>query len=372
MTQRDYYEVLGVPKGASEEDIKKAYRKLAMQYHPDVTKEDRKVAEEKFKEVSEAYEVLADEKKRKLYDQYGHAGVNSQFQDGSFNWNDFSHYGDLRDIFGDSGSFSNIFDMLFGRQQRGGGRDARMDIEITLDEAFRGAKRRITVPRIENCSRCGGTGSKDGKASTCPDCQGTGQVRVVQTRGFSQFVQVGPCRRCRGSGRYVTNPCPECDGRGKTQRSAHIDLEIPAGVETGSRLRIAGAGEAGNAGETNGDLYVIVHVKPHETFKREGPDLFMDHFVTFPQAALGADIEIPTLDRKVMVNLPAHTQSDTIFRLRGSGMPLFNAAGRGDLYVRVKIKVPDRMNQEQKDILKRFAELEAEDKGVFGRFRKKR
>jgi molecular chaperone DnaJ len=374
MTQRDYYEVLGVAKDASAEDIKKAYRKLAMQYHPDVTKEDRKVAEEKFKEVSEAYEVLVDDKKRKLYDQYGHAGVNSQFQDGSFNWGDFSHMGDLRDIFGGEGGFGNIFDMFFGggaRQQRSGGRDARMDIEINLNDAFKGVKRRITVPKFDNCPKCSGSGSKDGKVSTCPDCGGTGQVRMVQSRGFSQFVQVGPCRRCRGTGRSAANACPECEGRGKTQRSAQIDIDIPPGVENGSRLRVAGAGEAGTPGQPNGDLYVVIHVKEHETFKREGPDLFMDFSVPFAQAALGADIEIPTIDRKAKVVLPAGTQSDTVFRLKGSGMPIFHTPSRGDLYVRVKIRVPEKLNQEQKEILKRFAEIEAEDKGFFGKFKKK-
>jgi molecular chaperone DnaJ len=373
MTQRDYYEVLGLAKDASVEDIKKSYRKLAMQYHPDVTKEDSKVAEERFKEMSEAYEVLVDDKKRKLYDQYGHAGVNSQFQDGSFNWKDFSHAGDVGDIFGgDGGGFGNIFDMFFGgRQQRSGGRDARMDLEISLEDAYKGVKRRITVPKFDNCPKCRGSGSKDGKISQCPECKGTGQVRVVQTRGFSQFVQVGPCRRCRGTGRSSANTCPECEGRGKTQRSAQIDIDIPAGVETGSRLRVQGAGEAGQPGEPNGDLYVVLHVKPHEVYKREGSNLFMDFAVTYAQAALGADIEIPTLDRKAKVVLPAGTQSDTVFRLKGSGMPILQTSSRGDQYVRVKIRVPEKLNQEQKELLKRFAELEAEDKSFLGKFKKK-
>ena len=258
-----------------------------------------------------------------------------------------------------------------GRQQRSGGRDARMDIEISLEDAFKGAKRRITVPKFDNCPKCNGTGSRDGKIATCPDCGGTGQVRVVQSRGFSQFVQVGPCRRCRGTGRSSANACPECEGRGKTQRTSHIDIDIPAGVETGSRLRVQGAGEAGGPGEPNGDLYVIIHVREHELYKREGPDLFMDFPVTFAQAALGADIEIPTIERKAKVVLPSGTQSDTVFRLKGSGMPIFRTSSNGDLYVRVKIKVPEKLNTEQKEILKRFAELEAEDKSFFGKFKKK-
>ncbi len=372
MTQRDYYEVLGVAKDAGVDDIKKSYRKLAMQYHPDVTKEDSKVAEERFKEMSEAYEVLVDEKKRKLYDQYGHAGVNPQFQDGSFNWKDFSHAGDVSDIFGGEGGFGNIFDMFFGgRQQRSGGRDARMDIEITLEDAFKGAKRRITVPKFDNCPKCKGSGSKDGKISQCPECSGTGQVRVVQTRGFSQFVQVGPCRRCRGTGRSSAHACPECEGRGKTQRTSQIDIDIPPGVDTGSRLRVQGAGEAGAPGEANGDLYVIMHVKPHAIYKRDGHDLYMDHQVSFAQAALGANIEIPTLDRKAQVVLPAGTQADTVFRLKGSGMPVLQTSSRGDQYVRVKIRVPEKLNQEQKELLKRFAELESEDKSFLGKFKKK-
>lgn len=373
MTKRDYYEVLGVSKTAGEDDIKKAYRKLAMQYHPDVTKEDHKVAEEKFKEVSEAYEVLVDEKKRKLYDQYGHAGVNSQFQDGNFNWNDFTHASDLGDIFGNAGGFGNIFDMLFGRQQRAsGGRDMRTDLQITLEDAFRGVKRRITVPKFDKCVKCNGTGAKDGKVVNCPDCGGTGQVRIAQSRGFSQFVSVMPCRRCRGTGRSSANNCSECEGRGKVQHTSHIDVDIPAGAEPGTRLRIAGAGEAGGPGEPNGDLYVVIDVKPNEMWRREGADLFMDLQVTFAQAALGADIEIPTLDGKAKVTLPASTQSDTVFRLRGSGMPVLNYSGRGDQYVKVKIKVPEKLNQEQKDLLKRFADLEAQDKSFMGKFKKKK
>ncbi len=354
MTQRDYYEVLGVAREASVEDIKKAYRKLAMQYHPDVTKEDPKVAEAKFKEVSEAYEVLADEKKRKLYDQYGHTGVNSQFQDGSFNWNDFSHYSDIRDIFGDSGAggFGNFFDMLFGRGQKTSGRDLRMDIEISLEDSFHGTKRKITVPKFDICPRCNGTGSRDGKVVKCPDCGGVGQVRRVQTRGYSQFVTVGPCPRCRGTGRAPGNVCPECDSRGKTQRTAHIDLEIPAGVETGSRLRIQGAGEAGMGNEPNGDLYVVLKVKENDLFKREGPDLLIESPISFAQAALGAEVEIPTMDGKAMMNIPPSTQSDTVFRLKGSGMPIINSSSRGDQYVRVKVRVPEKLTQEQKDASK--------------------
>ena len=248
MEKRDYYEVLGVQRGASADEIRKAYRKLARQYHPDVTKEDPKVAEERFKEISEAYEVLADEKKRSLYDQYGHAGVSSQFQNGNFNWNDFSHFGDIRDIFGDLGGFGSIFDMFFGgggRQQRTGGRDMRMDVDITLEEAFSGTRKRITVPKFERCDACKGTGAKEGKVVTCSQCGGTGQTRRAQTRGFAQFVSVGPCPSCRGTGRDPGSSCPECDGQGINQRTSQIELDIPKGVDTGNRLRIAGGGGDG-------------------------------------------------------------------------------------------------------------------------------
>ncbi|NLK25351.1 MAG: molecular chaperone DnaJ [Euryarchaeota archaeon] len=374
MGKRDYYDVLGVQRGAPSGDIKKAYRKLAMQYHPDVTKEDPKEAEEKFKEISEAYEVLADENKRKLYDQYGHAGVSSQFQNGNFNWSDFSHFGDIRDIFGDLGGFGSIFDMFFGgghQQQRTRGRDMRMDIEVTLEEAFTGTKKRITVPKFEECTTCKGTGAKDAKVVTCPDCGGSGQVRRTQSRGFAQFVSVGQCSKCQGTGKAPGTLCPECDGRGMIQRTTQIELNIPKGVESGSRLRIPGAGEAGRPGERPGDLFVGIYVKEHDVYRRDGADLLMDVAVSYPTIALGGDIDVPTLDGTAKVAIPPSTQPDTVFRLKGSGMPRGDI--RGDLYVRVKLKVPRRFNSEQKELLKRLAEIEEQqNNGPFSRFRKKR
>ena len=374
-SKRDYYEVLGVPKTATADEIKKAYRKLARQYHPDVTKEDPKVAEEKFKEVSEAYEILADEKNRQLYDQYGHAGVDSQFQNGNFTWNDFSHYGDIRDIFGDFGS---IFDAIFGgggssakRQQSQAGRDMRMDVEITLEEAFSGVKRKISIPKFENCSSCNGTGSKDGKQVNCPDCKGTGQARVVQNSGFGQFVSVVPCRKCRGTGRAPGSECPECDGNGRTQHTAQLEIEIAPGADTGTRLRVPGAGEMGRAGARNGDLYIVIHVRDDPTWDRNGADLYRDVEISFVQAALGADIEIPLLGGgKVNMDIPPGTQPGHTFRLKGSGMPVMNYNGRGDLYIRVKISVPQKLSPEQKELLYKFAELEGE-KTSFLKFPKK-
>ncbi|NLI73298.1 MAG: molecular chaperone DnaJ [Euryarchaeota archaeon] len=375
MEKRDYYDVLGVQRGATADEIKKAYRKLARQYHPDVTKEEPKVAEEKFKEVSEAYEVLADDKKRRMYDQYGHAGVSSQFQNGNFNWSDFSHYGDIRDIFGDLGGFGSIFDMFFGggqqTQQRTGGRDMRMDVEITLEEAFNGLKKRITVPKFEHCDACKGTGAKDGKVITCTECGGSGQTRRTQSRGFAQFVSVGPCPSCHGAGRAPGSSCSECDGRGVNQHTSQIDLEIPRGVDNGSRLRISGAGEIGSPGHSPGDLYVVIHVKNHPKYHRDGADLLMEVDMNYPTAALGGTVEVTSLDGTAEVKVPPGTQPDAVFRLKGRGMPIRGDL-RGDLYVRMKLKVPDKLNSEQKNLLKRLAETEQQGSGTFSRLKKRR
>jgi len=333
------------------------------------------VAEERFKEISEAYEVLADDNKRKLYDQHGHAGVSSQFQDGNFTWSDFSHYGDIRDIFGDmGGGFGSIFDMLFGRQQqRSGGRDMRMDVEITLEEAFSGTRRRITVPKFDRCTACKGTGAKDGKVVNCPECGGAGQVRRGQTRGFTQFVSVGPCPRCRGSGRAPGTSCPECDGRGVTQRTTQLDVDSP---QRGRRRALGSASpereRSGGPNQTAGDLYVVIHVKEHELYRRDGADLLMDVPVSFPVAALGGELDVPSLDGTAKVKVPPSTQPDTVFRLKGSGMPVRGDL-RGDLYVRLKITVPDKLNNEQKNLLKRLAEIEAQQANrPFSKFKKKR
>ncbi len=371
MAKRDYYEILGVAKTASEDEIKAAYRKLARQYHPDVTKEDPKVAEEKFKEVSEAYEVLVDENKRSLYDQYGHSGVSEQFGTGGFSWQDFSHFSDISDIFGDMGPLGGIFDMFFRAAQPRGGRDMRYDVEISLEEAFKGTTRRITLPSIEKCTKCNGSGSKDGRASTCPSCNGTGQLSNVRRQGFGQFVSISPCPKCRGTGKLIENLCPECGGSGKTQKAAQVEVSIPPGVDSGNRLRIQGAGEPGPGGKRRGDLFVVIHVKEHKTFKRQGPDILVEWPISFTQAALGGQIEIPTLDGTAKVRVPEGTQEGTVFRLKGSGMPI-PRGGRGDQFVRVSVKVPSKLNKEQREILQRFAELEKQHgDGVFGRFRKK-
>ena len=369
--KRDYYEVLGVERQAGEDDIKKAYRQLARQYHPDVTKEDPKVAEERFKEISEAYEVLMDKQKRELYDKYGHAGVNSQFQGGGFNWNDFTHQGDIRDIFGDMGFGSgNIFDMFFGGGRSRGphqGQSLRYDLDISLEEAAEGIKKELTLPLTVKCDACGGTGSKSRKEEVCQQCQGKGQVQRVERRGYSQFISVGACPKCGGTGKDIKDPCPECDG-GWTRKRQKISLDIPKGVDTGMRLRVAGAGEPSPDGGPPGDLFVVVNVREHKVFQRDGADLYATQELSFPEAALGATIEVPTLDgKKVEMTVQAGTQPGEVQRLKGLGMPRMEGYGKGDLYIRLKLVVPKKLTAEQKELLRKFDGAEGSKKRLFGR-----
>lgn len=377
--KRDYYEVLGVPKTASEEEIKKAYRQLARQYHPDVTKEDAKVAEERFKEVSEAYEVLIDGEKRKLYDKYGHAGVSQQFQDGNFTWNDFSHAQDLNDIFGDVNGFGfggDLFDMLFG----GGGRSRgprqgqslRYDIEIELEEAAEGLEKEITVPLSTKCEDCDGTGSVSKKVIRCETCGGRGQVQQVHRRGMTQMMNIVTCPTCHGNGKIIKDPCPKCEGRGFVRKPRTIQITIPKGVDSGMTFRVRGAGEVSPNGGPPGDLLVVVHVREHEIFKRDGANLFIELPISFAEAALGGQVEVPTLTGKAELTIPSGTQSDTVFKLKGQGMDVIGTRGKGDEYVQVKIAVPKKMSNEQKELLRKFSGLGEEPrKGLFGRFRGK-
>jgi len=369
--KRDYYEVLGVDRKAGEEEVKKAYRQLARQYHPDVTKEDPKVAEERFKEISEAYEVLMDKSKRDLYDKYGHAGVNSQFQGGGFNWNDFTHQGDIRDIFGDAGSGGgNIFDMFFGGGRSRGphqGQSLRYDLEITLEESASGVKRELTLPLTVKCDACGGTGSKSRKEELCHQCGGKGQMQRVERRGYSQFVTVGPCSKCGGTGKDIKDPCPECDN-GWMRKRQKISLDIPKGVDTGMRLRVAGAGEPSPDGGPPGDLFVVITVREHSLFQRDGSDLYMTQEISFAEAALGATLEVPTLEKKkVEMTIPAGTQPGEVQRLKGLGLPRMEGHGRGDQYVRLKMVVPKKLTAEQKDLLRQFDGVSPGKKGIFGR-----
>jgi molecular chaperone DnaJ len=363
--KRDYYEVLGVSRNATKEEIKKAYRRLAREYHPDVSKLDRKVAEEKFKELSEAYEVLVDDEKRRLYDTYGMAGVQSTFMEGGFQWTDFTHFADLEDIFADLGDFGiggSIFDQFFGRSSRSArrapaqGESIRYDLEISLEDAYHGAEKEILVPHTVVCRDCGGTGSADGRIENCDACGGSGQIRRSQTRGFAQYITVTTCPKCRGTGRKSTNACKSCGGTGQRQEMSRIAISIPKGADTGMRLRIRGAGEPGTHGGPPGDLYVVIHVAPHHQFVRDGNDLLIEVPITITQAALGGEVKIPTMDGNAMLTIPPGTQSETIFRLRGRGMPDPAGRGRGDILAKVKVSIPKRLTKEQRNLLKQLGD----------------
>lgn len=369
MQKRDYYEVLGVPKNASREEIKKAYRKLAMEYHPDRNKSPG--AEEKFKEVSEAYGVLSDDAKRQQYDAFGHEGIDQRYTR-----EDIFRTINFEDIFGDLGfGFGDLFSTFFGAPRRRGprrGEDLQYNLEIALEQAFRGVQTTIQVPRSETCWKCSGTGAKPGTSPrACRECNGTGQRSSTKRTPFGSFTSIATCHACKGEGKIIDSPCPECHGIGRVQRSRKIEIKIPPGVDTGSQLRIAGAGEAGERGAPPGDLYVAIYVKPHEIFHREGSDIVVEQPVSFAQAALGDEIEVPTLDGRVKLKVPSGTQSGTIFRLRGRGMPSLNGGRRGDELVRVSVVVPTKLSKRQEELLREFARHEEETKqkkSVFDRF----
>ena len=354
--KRDYYEVLGISKGASEDEIKKAYKKMARKYHPDLNP-DNKEAEEKFKEVNEAYEVLSDPDKKARYDQYGHAGVDPNFGagagfDGSFD------FGDLGDIFG------NFFGGGFG----GGGRrtnpnapqrgeSIRMSLAISFEEAAFGCEKAVTVDRMEQCGACHGSGCAAGTTpEVCPDCHGTGTVQVRRQTPMGVFATSSPCTRCGGKGRIIHQPCKDCHGTGAVRKRKTIQATIPAGIDNGQTISIRGQGHAGKNGGPAGDLLITITVRPHELFRREGTSVLCEAPITFAQAVLGAELEIPTIDGKVKYDLPEGTQSGTTFRLKGKGIPSINGRGRGDQYVTVYIETPRNLNKEQKDALKKFAE----------------
>ncbi|MDK2822668.1 MAG: molecular chaperone DnaJ [Clostridia bacterium] len=348
MAKRDYYEVLGINKDASETDIKKAYRKLARQYHPDVNPGDKE-AEVKFKEVKEAYEVLSDPEKRARYDQFGHSGVDPNGF-GGFGTQDFGGFGDIFDMFFGGG---------FGGQTRRGprkGADLRYDLTIEFEEAAFGTEKTITIPRWETCSQCEGSGARKGtRPETCPKCKGTGQVAHTQRTPLGHFQTIRTCPECEGEGKVIKNPCPECKGKGKVRNNKKVQIKIPAGVDTGSRLRMAGEGEAGELGGPPGDLYIFITVKPHKYFIRHDDDIYYELPITFVQAALGAEIEIPTLEGKVKFKIPEGVQTDTIFRLKGKGIRNVQGYGKGDQHVKVKVVTPRNLTSEQKELLKKFA-----------------
>lgn len=352
---RDYYEVLGVSKNASQDEIKSAYRKMARQYHPDVSKESKEVAEEKFKEISEAYEVLSDVNKRQMYDQYGHAGVNSQFSGGRFTWDDFTHQEDISDIFDDLlGSFFGGG----GRQRYGGpraGESLRYDVELTLKDVLVGKEVEISTPHTVNCSDCNGTGAKNGQTDTCRQCGGRGQVQMVRRTPFGQMSTISECPTCGGKGKTIKDKCSKCRGQGRTQKTAKISIKIPSGVDEDSRIKVPGAGNAGYNGGPAGDLYVIVHVKNNPTFERDGVDLWTNVVTTYPKLVLGGEAQVKTLDgESVVLKIPAGTQVGAVLRISGKGIPKINTTRRGDLFVRVKIDVPTKVSDLEKECLKKL------------------
>ena len=368
MGKRDYYDVLGVPRTASADEIKKAYRRLAKEYHPDMAKGDKKVAEERFKELSEAYEVLADEGKRKIYDTYGREGLKQQVWGGQdFDWSRFTHAGDVRDLFGEdflqtffsrSPFGGSLFeDILGGRGRRRGprrGQDLQVEVDVPLGELVRGAREEIRVPRTAPCEDCKGTGAKGGRLTTCSQCNGQGQVSRSQSRGFSQFISITTCPKCQGRGQLPEAPCPACRGAGRIQTTSTLQVEIPPGAPDGLQLRVAGKGDAGDPGAPAGDLYVVVRTREDPRFQRDGPDILLDWPIPFTKAALGGELEVPTLDGTARVKIPPGTQTHTVFRLRGKGLPDFETGRRGDELVRVVIVTPGRLDPEARRLLEKL------------------
>lgn len=362
--KRDYYEVLGVDKSASADELKKAYRKLAKKYHPDLNPGDKaKEAEEKFKEASEAYEVLSDSEKRQRYDQFGHAGVDPQA----------GGYGGAGGFGGGFGDFGDIFESFFGGGGFGGGfggssrrnpnapqkgRDLQYSVELTFEQACFGCEIELNVNRTESCSSCHGTGAAEGTTpERCGMCGGTGQVRSVQRTAFGSFQSTRPCDACHGTGKIIKEPCKTCRGAGTARKQRKIKVNIPAGIDDGQIISMSGQADAGKNGGPAGDLLVVARVKKHKIFTRRGSDIMCECPITFVEATLGAEIEVPTIDGKVKYNIPEGTQSETVFRLRGKGVPKLHGGGaRGDQYVTIKVEIPKNLNEKQKEILRNFDE----------------
>lgn len=363
--RRDYYELLGVNRTASKEEIKNAYRTLAKKYHPDLNKDNPKLAEEKFKEISEAYEVLVDDDKRARYDQYGRAGVESDFSKGGFTWQDFSHISDLEDIFGhdifsDFFGRGSIFSDFFGPRRWGFERPEervnRVQVEIALEQAYRGVSTEVAIPHMETCDNCGGTGAARGTVPRiCTNCKGKGEVQLEQLQGFGRIIRIGACPACRGRGKIIEHPCMSCHGSGEIQKLDKINVKIPPGVDDGTTLRVT-ADKAG--GRLKEDIYVVISVKPHPIFRRQGNDIYIEKTITMPEAALGAKIDVPTLDGNASMKIPPGTQTDTLFRLRGCGMPYLKGHGHGDQYVRVFVSIPRNLTKRQKELLEEFESIE--------------
>jgi molecular chaperone DnaJ len=356
--KRDYYDVLGVSKDASKDEIKDAYRKLAMQYHPDRNKSPD--AEEKFKEISEAYAVLSDDEKRQQYDLLGHAGFDQRYTA-----EDIFRGADFDSIFRDLGfGFGDLFRTFFGRGGFGGGfgerinrgQDLVYDLEITLEEAARGTEKEIGIPRTEKCDVCNGSGASPGTSPrTCPRCNGAGKVQHMRKSSFAMYVQVTPCPTCRGKGTLIDSPCKNCRGTGLVKKRRRISVKVPVGIDEGYQLRLRGEGEMSPNGGSPGDLYVLVHIVPHELFMREGEDLLYVLMIGYPQAALGAEVSVPTLEGSIAVKIHPGTQPGEVIRLKGKGMSRFRGYGKGDLLVRVGISVPEKLTQQQRALLEQLA-----------------
>jgi molecular chaperone DnaJ len=368
MAKRDYYEILGVGKNATKEEIKKAYRKLSKKYHPDINKEPD--AAEKFKEIKEAYEVLSDDQKRAHYDQFGHADPNQGF--GGFRSDDFDFGG-----FSGFGGFEDIFSTFFGGGRRRdpnaprAGADLQYTMTLTFEEAAFGKETDIEIPREETCDTCHGTGAKPGtKKETCSYCHGTGQISTEQSTPFGRIVNRRTCPYCGGTGQYIKEKCTTCGGTGRVKKRKKIHVKIPAGIDDGQQLRVAGQGEPGINGGPPGDLYIVFHVEPHEFFERDGDDIYCEIPLTFAQAALGDEIEVPTLHGKVKLKIPAGTQTGTKFRLKGKGVPNVRGYGYGDQHVIVRVVTPTKLTEKQKQLLREFDQLGGSSmhQGPHGRF----
>jgi molecular chaperone DnaJ len=367
MSKRDYYEILGISRTAADQEIKSAYRRLAMRHHPDKNPNDA-TAEEKFKEAAEAYAVLSDAEQRRRYDRFGHAGVSSG---AGASWG-APGFGGIEDILGDLFGFGDVFGGTRTSSRRSAaqrGADLRYDLEIALEEAAEGMTAQLRIPRLEACEKCKGTGAAPGtQPESCQTCGGIGQVRYQQ--GF--FSVARTCHVCRGVGRVIGTPCADCKGAGRIEREKSMEVKIPAGVETGSRLRVTGEGESGTSGGPAGDLYVVIHVAEHERFERQGSNLYSSVPVTFAQAALGAEVPVETLDSQQTLKIPMGTQTGTVFRLKGQGMPILGGRGRGDLFMSVTVITPTSLTREQRRLLEQLAQVEnkdLEDKGLVEKVR---
>ncbi len=364
MAKRDYYEVLGVDKNDDATTIKKAYRKLAIKYHPDKNKDDKE-AEEKFKEASEAYEILSDTDKRQRYDQYGHAGVQDMFSNGGFSWKDFTHTSEFSDIFGDG--FGSIFDMFFGGSNRGSsrggervfrGEDLQISLPLTLEEIATGVEKTINLKVKDSCKSCEGTGSEDKKMSTCRQCQGSGQVRQMQRSIFGNMTTIVTCPSCRGEGKTITKKCPDCNGEGRKVHKKSVTVKIPAGVSEGQHILLSSYGNRGLRGGPKGDLIIFIKEKEDDTFIRDGSNLILEYPISFSQATLGDKIVVPTLTGKVKMNVPPGTQSGKKFRLTNQGLPVVNSSTKGDLYVSVRVITPTKLSNKEKELFEQLAQFD--------------